>query len=211
MSARHWQKTTGRGLHQALMPDVDSEGTVLRTLVIAVGSIDGESAIEALARAQLFFRDLMTHRAGDAVFGGSVVLVVRIKWEMCEDLRLAVLGLCLQVNDGHVAYRALVFDHRFRLGMIERLAAHTALPVRIARRIRHHTGAPIEADGNVLTRFRSHSIVAGNAPVRGMKLGLQGTLPRAASHKNRRGEQYPCNRNCVPDMFAHYQPSVNLP
>src|SRR5258708_26592481 len=123
----------------------------------------------------------MTHRAGDSVFGGSLVVGVRIKWKMREDLSLAVLGLGLQMNDGHVADRAFVLDYRLRLRMIERFAPHTSLPVWIAGRIRHHAGAPIEADGDVLAGFRFHSIVAGNAAVRGMKLGLQRTLSRSPS------------------------------
>src|SRR5712691_1158090 len=66
----HGQKAAGRGLHHALVSGVDDKGTILRALVTFLWIVDFECAIEGLGRAQLFFCDLVTNRAGDSVFGG---------------------------------------------------------------------------------------------------------------------------------------------
>src|SRR5438105_6854664 len=90
-----------------------------------------ECAVEGLGRAQLFFCDLVTNRAGDSVFGSSVVLVIGIERKVREDLRFAALALCLQVDDGHMTDRALILYGRLRLRMIDGFAPHTGLPVRV--------------------------------------------------------------------------------
>src|SRR6267378_2176761 len=53
--------------------------------------------------------------------------------------------------------------------MIDRVAPDAPLPVRVARRISHHAGTPIEADGDVLTRGSRESIVTSHAAVGGLK------------------------------------------
>ena len=68
-----------------------------------------------------------------------------------------------------------------------RLAPHARLPVRIARRVRHHAGAPVEADRDILARGGQQAVVAGEAAVRGLKLRLSASS--AASRVNaERGE-----------------------
>ena len=65
----------------------------------------------------------------------------------------------------HVADGALVLDVRGRGRMVDGFAAHAGLPVGIAR-IRHHAGAPVEADRDVLAGRRGEAVVAGDATVR---------------------------------------------
>ena len=51
-----------------------------------------------------------------------------------------------------------------------RLAPHAGLPVRVARGVGHHRGAPVETDRDVLARGCRQAVVAGDAPVGGLEM-----------------------------------------
>src|SRR5258706_13810747 len=103
----------------------------------------------------------MTHRASHAIFGLGVPLVVRIEWKMRKNLPLASLQLRLKAGNRHVADRAFVLYRSHRFWMIHRFTPHAPLPVRVARRIRHYAGTPIEANGNMLAERGHDAILAG--------------------------------------------------
>src|SRR6202049_2138828 len=143
------------------MAGVDVERPMLGVIAL-IRRIDYEITDEAGRSPEILFRNLMAYRAGDAVFSLRVALFVRIKRKVREDLRLFILHARLIFHDGHVAMRAFVLNVSFYLGMIKRLAPYTSLPGRIARGGRHNAGAPIKTDGEVFSRFRLHTVVAGD-------------------------------------------------
>src|ERR1700676_3014363 len=101
-------KSRGGRMHNALSSGIDRKRTVFRMLTLRRRRIDDESSVETFRSAQLFFRNLVTHRARDAIFRLGVVLVVSIKWQMRKDLPLATLQLRLKTRNGHVTDRAFV-------------------------------------------------------------------------------------------------------
>ena len=54
--------------------------------------------------------------------------------------------------------------------MIDGFAPALCLPVRIARRVGHDAGPPVEADGHVFALRGGQSVVTGNAAVGGLEL-----------------------------------------
>src|SRR6202030_2067743 len=92
--------------------------------------------------------------------------------KMREDLACFAAQLCLVARDGHVTDGALILNLRLRFWMVGDLAAQAALPIRIMRRIGHYRGAPVESDGDVRARGGSEAVVAGQASVGGLELGL---------------------------------------
>src|SRR5258708_35666349 len=128
----------------------------------------------------------MTHRASHTIFGLGVPLVVRIEWTMRKDLPLASLQLRLKAGNRHVADRAFVLNSSHGFWMIHRFTPHAPLPVRVARRIRHYAGTPIESNGNILAGRCHDTIVAGQASVRSLKAHFcVSVLPAAANESGR--------------------------
>src|SRR4029077_5421036 len=74
----------------------------------------------------------------------------------------------------------------------------------------HHAGAPIEPDGNILTRRRYDSVVASEAADRSLKARLGGIVRSATVDESRRTQQSQYD-DCVASPFAHYQPSFSRP
>src|SRR5258708_33351408 len=164
------KEASGRTLHYALMACIDNERPMLWALIRSFRRIDYEIADEAGSSAEVLFGDLVTHRAGDPVHCFGIALIIRIEREVGENLRLLILNTRLIFHDWHVAMRTFVLDDNARFRMVKRLSPHARLPVRIARGIRHDARPPIEADGEVLARFRPHAVVARDAAVGGPKL-----------------------------------------
>src|SRR5258707_14890168 len=125
-------------MHNALSSGVDRKRAILRVLALRRRRINNESSVETFGSAQLFLRNLVTHRARHAIFGLRIVLFVLIKWKMRKNLPLAALYLCLKAGNRHMADRAFVLYGSDRFRMIDRFAPHAPLPIRIARRITHH-------------------------------------------------------------------------
>src|SRR5258707_13461296 len=94
---------SGGRMHNALTSGVDRKGAILRVLALRRRRIDNESPVETFGSAQLFLRNLVTHRARHAIFGLRVVLLVLIKWKMRKNLPLAAFHLGLKARDRHVA------------------------------------------------------------------------------------------------------------
>src|SRR5438128_8252119 len=140
-----------RGLHDALLSGLNRNGTVLRMGSGRSRGFDHKPAIETLSSPQLFPADLVTHRAGHAIFSRSGFLSVSLKRQKGKDLGLAALPFCLIVRHGHVASGADVFNVGARFRMVDRFSPYATLPIWVARRIRHHTGTPVESNGDIFS------------------------------------------------------------
>ena len=124
---------------------------------------DDEPADEALARSELVARNLMAHRAGHAVVRQPVLVRRARSTGRCANTwPLRPFGARRRARHRHVADRALILDVRGSARVVDRFAADTRLPVRIARRVRHHRRAPVDADRHVLAR-RARSGCCGTA------------------------------------------------
>src|SRR5207253_6707735 len=84
-------KPTRRSLHDARLPFFDVEGAILGPRALAVRLVNDKPAVEALARSQLFFADLVTYRAGHAVGGLFAGRVIRVERQVAEYLALTSL------------------------------------------------------------------------------------------------------------------------
>src|SRR5438128_485782 len=147
------------------MPWLDLERAVLGTRVRILRRLDNEAAVEALRRTEPVFTYLMAHGARYAVGRLPSLFVVGGERQMREYLSAFAAQLRLVPRDRHVADRAVVLDRCRRFRVIDRLAPDACLPVRIARRIRHHAGAPVEPDRHVLARRRHQAVMAREAAV----------------------------------------------
>ena len=106
---------------------------------------------EALARAEAIGGNLMAERAGDAVGGQPCSLpAARPTADARTPAPRPPAARRRGARHRHVTDRALVLDRVGRRRVVDGLAAHRRLPVRIARRVRHHRGAPGRADRDVL-------------------------------------------------------------
>ncbi len=123
---------------------------------------------------------------------------------MREDLALLAAELRLIARDRHVTDGALIFDVRLRFGMIDNLAANASLPVRVARGVSHHTGAPLKPYGDIGARSGDEAVMTGKAAVRGLELGLValGLDAVAAGAEYARGDE----RGDRDFSCAHYVP-----
>src|SRR3984893_14534895 len=182
-------KSSGGRMHNALSSRVDSKRAILRVLALRRRRIHNESSVETFGSAQLFLRNLVTHRARHAIFRLRVILLVLIKWQMRKNLALPAFQLCLKASNRHMADRAFVLYGSDRFRMIDRFAPHAPLPIRITRRITHHARPPSEPDGNILTRRRHDSIVTSQAAVRSLKAWLGRRMLPAAADQYRRATQ----------------------
>ena len=125
---------------------------------------DHEVAVEARFLAEVVGPDLVAGGAGHAVEREHRVGVALPRGlEGVKHVAEAALGPGQHARHRHVTGRADVFNFRLRAGMIRDLAAHTRLPVRIARRMRHHGPAPDMADGDVVSIRVGQIAVAGDA------------------------------------------------
>src|SRR6185437_10856104 len=121
------------GLHHTLMPLIDDEGAILRTLVYVVEACERDIAVERLRRSQSRLLHLVAHRTGDAIRRRAIPARWGREWQVRKDLRLLSFRSRSEMRQRHVTCRALIFDRRLRAGVVDRLAPHAALPVRIAR------------------------------------------------------------------------------
>jgi hypothetical protein len=137
---------------------------------IGSGRDDDEVATIRRGRAQASGFNLMADRAGDAIGGGSVLWVIGAERQSREYFGLAVLGLIDERLQRYVAASAFVLDDSARFGVVETLAAHTALPVGIARGVGHDARAPLEADGHVFTIGSLELVVAVGAALGGAEV-----------------------------------------
>src|SRR5205807_7370318 len=144
-------------IHDALLPLCNRERAVLGPVVLAFRRFDDKSSIETLARAQLFFADLVTDRTCNAILGHT--LGVFCKGQEREHLALFSLLLRFVTRGRHMADRAFVLNIAFRLRMVDDFPTNAGLPIRVPRRIRHDTGAPVEAYRNILTAGRSELVM----------------------------------------------------
>ena len=127
------------------------------------GRGDGEVSAIVRGSAQTGGLNLVADRAGDTVGRRRIVGMIGPERQPLEDLGRKALLLVLERLQGHVAACALSLDRGARLGMVECLAAHAALPVRIARRISHDAGAPLHSNRDVLALCGLKVVVAGDA------------------------------------------------
>ena len=137
---------------------------------LAVGPIgvDPEVAGEARLGPQPLVGDLVTKRAGHTVRGKQVLRGGgRTDRQVFEDGPEAAAGIRLVAGHRHVALGALILDGGGGLRMVHRFAPDRRLPVRIARRIGHHRGPPVESDGDVLAGGGGESVVTGEAGLAG--------------------------------------------
>ena len=158
-----------RRSHDAVLPVFDFKRPIFFALAQVADCIHDESANQAFARSQLLFGDLVAKRARDAVLSHPVQTVIRAKRKMRENLAFVSIEFGLIASHRHVAFRALIFDHGLGLGMIDRLAAHARLPVRIPRRVCHHCGSPGKSDRDVLAGRRRKPVVACETAIRCLK------------------------------------------
>src|SRR5712664_46656 len=208
-----------RGAHDALMASGNCKRTVFRMLVLGRRRVDNKTAVETLPRSEFFLRDLVAYRTGHAIFGRGVLFVVLVKRKMGEHFAPCALQLSLVAADGHMADRTLILDRRFGFWMIDRFAPDTPLPVRVARRISHHTGTPIEADGDVLARGSRESIVTSHAAVGGLKTWFCSRWPFAALfaatqqfwRPRQQTQQEDRDNKRIANLSSHHHPSFSLP
>jgi hypothetical protein len=151
-------------MHQTTPPGVDVERTEHPPLARRRRHAHHEPTGEALWRAEAVWRDLMADRARDAVGGEPVLFGLSCaNRQMLEELAELAARSSTNGRHRHVADRALVFDLARRRWMIYRLASDRGLPIRIARRVRHHRRAPRQPDRHILARRRREPVVAGKA------------------------------------------------
>ena len=154
-----------------------SNGPNILLAPVGDGGAITKPADEALRRAQAIRRDLMTHRARHAVGGERAVAVgAALDGKVREHLAFAAVGVRLCARHRHVAGRALVLDRALLERVIDGFAPHRRLPVRVARRVRHHRGAPRDADRHVFAAGRHQAVVARHA----LGGGREERSPRAA-------------------------------
>jgi hypothetical protein len=152
--------------------------------------VDREVAREAGGLAEVLRRDLMARGAGDAVCSEEIgARRARADRQVREDLPGPARRPGLELRHGHVTLGAFVLDGFAGQRMVEDLAAHRRLPVRIASRVRHHRSTPRGADRHVFTRGRDEPVVAGHARLRRLEQG-----PARGGDRSRAGEIRPHRR-----------------
>ena len=102
----------GRRPHDGFQSLLNVKGAVLGMSAVCVRPMHHETAVIALARTQLVFRDLVTNRAGNAIRRLAVFRIVGVDGKMCEDLAGLAAQLCFIARNRHVTDRAFVFDMR---------------------------------------------------------------------------------------------------
>jgi hypothetical protein len=111
----------------------------------------------------------MTYRAGNSVCGDRILLGIFVEGQVRENFAETALQLGFVTRDGHVAVGATIFDDSSRFGMVQILAPHAGLPVRVARRIRHGARAPFETDRYILARWSREAVVTGQTAIGGLE------------------------------------------
>ena len=153
------------------MARVYQERAELRPSRVALAGSKLYLPAEGLGGAEAGGLDLVADGTGNAVGRLHIAsVVVLVQRQVGEHLRFPPFGFGEKMGNGHVAGRTLVLNLRARFGVIDGLAPHTALPVRIARRVGHYAGAPFKADGDVFAALGLQLVVTGNAPIGGAEL-----------------------------------------
>ena len=186
LEARH-------GMHDPPASGVDGHGTEGAPPAVRARRRHDEVAVEAVGRAEAIGRDLMTHGARHAVERGLVERragAARGRRQMREERRLAARRVRRLPRGRHVAGGALVLDVRGVGRVIDRLAAHAGLDVRIAGRVRHHGAPPARADRDVLPVRGDEVVVARQAVACGREHRDAGARIRTRRHggAGRRGQ-----------------------
>src|SRR6516225_8305954 len=108
--ARRGTESTGGGVHDVLLAQLDHIGAVFVVIVFQGRRINDEVADVAFRCAQALRADLMADGAGDAIFGGSIVLLVGTERKMGEDLTQLAMQLGFVSRNRHVADRTFILD-----------------------------------------------------------------------------------------------------
>ena len=156
-------KAGGR-VHHRRLPALDLVRPERAPLFERRRRVDHVAAREAFWRAEPIGQNLVTDGARHTIGREQIRLVpALIERQVLEDLRGLSRRALRRVRHRHVAHRTLVLDGRGGVGVVEDFAPHGGLPVRVARRVRHHRGAPRCADRNVLAARGRQPVVAGDA------------------------------------------------
>ena len=175
---------SARRVHDATASGVDLERAERPAHAVRERRGDTEVAVEAVARAEPVGSDLMADRARDAVGGQSAerrLTGAPGDGQVREHLALAARGARDLLRRRHVARGALVLDVGRPRRVVESLAAHAGMEVRVARRVGHHGAAPARADRHVLAGRRHEVVVADDAVARWREHGVVGGRGRSAA------------------------------
>ena len=214
-------RKTRRRLHQPDPVVLDLEGAEDGPLAVGPLGVNPEVAGEARLGPQPLVGDLVTQRAGHAVRGEQIRRGGgRTDRQVFEDGPEAAAGIRRVAGHRHVALGAFVLDGGAGLRMVHGFAPDRRLPIRIARRIGHHRGPPVETDGDVLPGVGDESVVTGEAGLAGgeqirgvnragLRLGGGRNPGRTDDQETQRpqddSQRYPTNHGELP---AIEEPSV---
>lgn len=182
----------------------DIERAVFGVPVLRFGRIDNEAAVITGARTELLLADLMANGAIDAILRFAAFLLRRIERKMRKDLPEPAMQLGFVARNGHVANGAFVFDIGARVRMVDGFAARAGLPIRIARGVGHHAGAPVEADGNIAPGPSGQAVMAGDAAIGSLESHFRFVFGCARCLREQNGGE-------EAKVRPHHQPSVSLP
>ncbi len=124
---------------------------------------NGKVAVIRFRRTEAFRISLVADRARNSVSGSCGSVMRRIQRHPRKNRSVLTSRFVHEVLQRHVARGALVLNRGSGRGVVDRLAADTGLPIRIASRVRHETGTPRRADRNVLALRRFQIVVAAIA------------------------------------------------
>ena len=91
---------------------MNAERAELGMIILRRRRFDFEAAVEAFAFSKIAFADLMTYRAGDAVFGIGIFLGILVEGNVRENFAEFALQLSPVAIHWHVAIGASVFNFR---------------------------------------------------------------------------------------------------
>ena len=141
----------------------------------------------------------MAQRARHAVVGEPIGVTplerIVVRRKMLENAALSPFGARFGARHGHVTRGAFILDRSALLRMIDRFAAHTSLPVRIARRVRHHRRAPARANRHIFTGRCRKAVVTCHTPIRGLE-HFAVRIGRRIHGNGHHRQRQPCPRQC---------------
>ena len=122
------------------------------------------AARKARRRAEIPIGNLMAHRTRDAVLRKSIGSIAFVcDGQVIEYRPFGTVEPRLGARHRHMARRAFILNRVCRGRVIEHFPAHRRLPVRIARRIGHHRGAPARTDRDILARRCAQAVMTRHA------------------------------------------------
>ena len=163
------------GLHERRTARVYLEWAEDVRTVRSAHRADRKAAGETRPLAEALVGDLVADRAGHPVereLGGRCS--GRHGGEVGEDDALLSVLLGEVARHRHVARGALVFDFGLGIRVVHHFAAHGGLPVGVAGGVRHHRGAPVAAERDVLAGRRHDAVVTPHAGRGGRELDARG-------------------------------------